>query len=369
MKKIIEFVKSETVLAVSAVLAVVSMFLVPPSADYIDYIDFRTLGLLFCLMVIMAGLRSLGVFSLIGHKLLKKAASTRKLSLLMVLLCFFSSMLITNDVALITFVPFAIEVFGISGKKDKLALVVVLQTIAANLGSMLTPLGNPQNLYLYSLTGMGIGEFVLIMLPYTALSLVLLVACVFIGKDEKISFTMEKSSITLNRKLTSFYIILFALCLLTVVRLIPWYITLAILVVAVLAADGRTLLKADYNLLLMFVCFFIFVGNMGKLDIIKDFLTGIIAGNECLVSVAASQVISNVPAALLLSGFTENLRDILIGVNLGGLGTLIASMASLISYKFFAASFNKEKGKYMLIFTAYNIAFFAALMILYIIIK
>jgi Na+/H+ antiporter NhaD/arsenite permease-like protein len=266
-------------------------------------------------------------------------------------------MLITNDVALITFVPFAIEVFGISGKKDKLALVVVLQTIAANLGSMLTPLGNPQNLYLYSLTGMGIGEFVLIMLPYTALSLLLLVACVFIGKDEKISFTMEESSVTLNRKLTSFYIILFVLCLLTVVRLIPWYITLAILVVAVLAADGRTLLKADYNLLLMFVCFFIFVGNMGKLDIIKDFLTGIIAGNECLVSVAASQVISNVPAALLLSGFTGDIEALILGTNLGGLGTLIASMASLISYKYIVKENKCSKGAYFGFFTVANVVF------------
>lgn len=369
MKKIITFIKSEIVLTVSAVLAVASMFVVPPSLDYIDYIDFRTLGLLFCLMVIMAGLRSLGVFSLIGHNLLKKAGSTRKLTLLMVLLCFFSSMLITNDVALITFVPFAIEVYGISGKKDKLALTVVLQTIAANLGSMLTPLGNPQNLYLYSLTGMGIDEFILTMLPYTALSLLLLVACVFIGKDEKIDFAVEESSIVLNKKLTSFYIILFVLCLLTVVRLVPWYITLAVLVAALLIFDRRTLLMADFNLLLMFVCFFIFVGNMGKLDIIRDFLTAVITGNECVVSVLASQVISNVPAALLLSGFTHNLKSILIGVNIGGLGTLIASMASLISYKFFAASFNKEKGKYMLLFTAYNLAFLAALMILYIFIR
>ena len=369
MKKILEFVKSETVLCASAVLAVVSTFLVPPDKTYIEYIDFRTLGLLFCLMVIMAGLRSLGVFSLIGHKLLKKAGSTRKLTLLMTLLCFFSSMFITNDVALITFVPFAIEVYGISGKKDKLATVVVLQTIAANLGSMLTPLGNPQNLYLYSLTGMGLGEFILTILPYTALSLALLVVCVFIGKDESISFTAEEKDFAPDKKLTAFYIILFVLCLLTVVRVIPWYITLAIIAVAVLIFDRRTLLKADYNLLLMFVCFFIFVGNMGKLELIRSFLTTIISGYEVVVSVICSQVISNVPAALLLSGFTDNLKGILIGVNLGGLGTLIASMASLISYKFFAASFNKEKGKYMLLFTAYNLAFLAALMILYVFIK
>ena len=221
MKKIIEFVKSETVLAVSAVLAVVSMFLVPPSADYIDYIDFRTLALLLCLMAVMAGLGSLGIFRLLASKLLRLANTARSLTLWLCMLCFFSSMIITNDVALITFVPFSIVALKLSGQEKLLIPLVTLETVAANLGSMLTPVGNPQNLYLFSAFNMTIGDFFITVLPYAVLSLALLVISAFFIKKDKISVTAEEKSEKINAKSCAVYAVLFAIAILTVFRAIP----------------------------------------------------------------------------------------------------------------------------------------------------
>lgn len=375
MNKLIGFLKNEAVLCIACVLAVVSAFVIPPDAGYAAYIDFRTLGILFCLMTVMAGLQGLGVFRFLAQRMLTKVRTLRQLVILLVLLCFFSSMLITNDVALITFVPFTFIVLGLSGeglKKHRIP-IVVMQTVAANLGSMFTPIGNPQNLYLFGKSGMGPGSFLLLMLPYTALSLgMILLWCLWYTRKGGDGLTVEFSEQTAvsGRKRLLLYGVLFLLSLMTVARLwIDDRVLTVIVLLAVLLADRRTLLQVDYSLLLTFAGFFVFIGNMGRVPVFRGFLEGVIAGNEVLTAAASSQIISNVPAALLLSGFSEQWEALIIGTNLGGLGTLIASMASLISFKLLGREEGAAKGKYLLYFTAVNVIFLAVLLGLYAVLR
>lgn len=368
MENIKIFIKKEPVLIISFLLAVGSAFVFKPSTEYLGYIDFRTLALLFCLMAVMAGLGRLGVFRIFAEKLLKGVGSVRALTLVLSLLCFFSAMLITNDVALITFVPFTVEALHLSGKKEKLIPIVVLETVAANLGSMLTPIGNPQNLYLFSAFEMGMSDFVRAVLPYTVLSLVLVVLFAMFAGNEKTENTAQSQKTEIPAVKISVYAILFAVSLLTVFKVIPYPVTLAVTIAAVLAFDRKTLLNVDYSLLLTFVFLFVFIGNLGNVAPVSNFLKKIVVGNEVLAGIAASQVFSNVPAALLLSGFTDNAKALLVGVNLGSLGTLIASMASLISFKL-AVKENVKSGRYILVFTAVNLIFLAANIGLWLIIR
>ena len=366
--KIKDFLKNEIVLIISFVLAVASAFVVTPNQGYIDYIDFKTLALLLCLMAVMSGLNGLGVFGLLAEKLLRFANTTRSLTLWLCSLCFFSSMLITNDVALITFVPFSVVALKMSGKEKLLIPLVTLETVAANLGSMLTPVGNPQNLYLFSAFNMEIADFFAAVLPYAVLSFVLIVISAFFIKKESITTVSQGKSEEINTKLCMLYAALFLVALLTVFRVIPYGITLAVSVVLILVFDRKALAKVDYSLLFTFIFLFVFIGNLGNIGSVSSFLGETVKGNEVAAGIAASQVFSNVPAALLLSGFTDNIKDLLIGVNLGGLGTLIASMASLISFKFVA----KEKissGRYIAVFTAVNIVFLVMNIALHLVIR
>ncbi len=376
-KQIADFAKREAVLTIAVVLAIVSCGIVLPDRKYVDYIDFRTLGILFSLMAVMAGLQKIGVFHQIAQAMIKRVKGTRSLALILILLCFFFSMAITNDVALITFVPLTFTVLKLAGDKvsEKLAVpVVVMQTIAANLGSMLTPIGNPQNLYLYGQSGMGLVQFILLMLPYTVISLgLLLIWCVW-QKNEKTEgleaadradgVTCEETLKKHGGQLTV-YLILFILCILTVARIVPYGITLAIVALVVFVMDRKVLAKVDYGLLVTFIGFFVFIGNMGRIPLFRDFLERMITGNEVLTSVLSSQVISNVPAALLLSGFTGNYEALIVGTNLGGLGTLIASMASLISFKYIGKEKKESRTKYLIYFTLANLIFLAVLATFY----
>lgn len=373
MQKIKDFVKKEAVLTVAVVLAAVSMFVVTPDKEYGNYIDFKTLSILFCLMAVMAGLQDAGVFQFIAEKLLRKVKKLWQLVLILVMLCFFFSMLITNDVALITFVPFAfivLELLGEEWEKKLIIPVVAMQTVAANLGSMLTPIGNPQNLYLYGKAGLGPGEFILLMLPYTVVSFLLLAGgSLYLGRkgsSEKISVSFQKQTILQGKGgRIAGYLVLFLISLFTVAGVLPYQISLGIVLAAVFMFDRKILARIDYSLLLTFVGFFLFIGNMGRVPAFCDFLQGMIKGNEVLTAVISSQVISNVPAALLLSGFTTDYEALLLGTNLGGLGTLIASMASLISYKYIAKENKCGKGAYLGFFTAANVVFLIILLILW----
>ena len=377
-EKMIHFIKQETVLVVAVLLAALSALFVIPSKEYLSYIDWRVLGILLSLMIIMSGLKKTGLFDTIGSRLLEKTHNTRQLAMMLVFLCFFLSMLITNDVALFTFVPFAMNILKKCRQEKLLIPVLVLQTIAANLGSMLTPIGNPQNLYLYNLSGMGMGEFISTMLPYTLVSGALLFAAVFICcKKEPITEVLpepergqdERQPVSETEKIRNavknvVYLTLFVLSLFVVVRVISFEIVLLLVLLIAFYMDRKVLKQVDYYLLLTFVAFFIFTGNMGNITIIRDTLQQLVTGRELGIGIIASQAISNVPAALLLSGFTTNYRSLLIGVNIGGLGTLIASMASLISYKLFAKEYNDRKGSYFSWFTVANVIFLIILVLL-----
>lgn len=363
--KVIGFVKRETVLLVACVLAVISCFLVPPDAEYVSYIDWRTLALLFCLMSVMAGFQETGAFQKLGTGMLLKTKSGRGVAFVLVFLCFLCSMWITNDVALITFVPFGLLVLRLADMERSVSLTVTLMTIAANLGSMLTPIGNPQNLYLYTASGRSFLSFIGLMLPYTLLAAALLATVILCAcPNPKISVKLTAEQKKLPAKPLALYSVLFLLCLLTVLKLIPIYILFPAVAVVLLIFNRKLLLKVDYSLLLTFAAFFIFVGNMGRVPALHELILRVVTGHEQTMAVALSQIISNVPAALLLSGFTENTDALIVGTNLGGLGTLIASMASLISYKQIALQYGTQKKRYLLLFTLWNVLFLAALLLL-----
>ena len=367
VRKIVNFAKKETVLFAAVLLAFGSMVCVPPDMQYLSYIDYRVLALLFCLMTVMEGFKSTGFFAAVAGKLLEKVKTFRQSYLVLVFLCFFTSMWITNDVALLTFVPFTVLVLRMTGLEQEMIPVIVLQTIAANLGSMTTPVGNPQNLYLYSISGMGIGAFLQIMGPLTLISSGLIFLICLIHKDFPIRQGMLGKEIVGVRKAGENQVlaVLFFISLLSVFRILSWQLLLLIVLVSCMGIkafckEKYLPLEADFGLLLTFVAFFIFIGNMGRICAVREVLSQILNGRELLISFLCSQMISNVPAAILLSGFTQEYRGLLQGVNIGGLGTLIASLASLISYKFFAAESEQTpaagtRGRYMLTFTIWNV--------------
>lgn len=405
-----EIVRKDPVLVVAIVLAIISCAAVPPDAAYAEYVDLRTIGMLFSLMTIMAGLSRLGVFRIACRHLLSAVRGPRRLALALTLLAFFSSMLITNDVALVTFVPFALLALRTLDSPRHACFTVVMMTIAANLGSMLTPIGNPQNLYLYSTSHMALTDFLLLMLPYAAAALVLLVGAIaFFGRIPEHAKEKAARSVDAGNPASSSedgsadspatcgeadnaasatdanetpqlasdaddpapsplrvlpWAALFVLALLSVAHILPYQAIVAVTIVVALAADRRALLHVDYALLFTFIAFFVFVGNVGRIEVVSAALAQLIDGHELAVSVIASQVLSNVPAAILLSGFTSNFAALIVGANLGGLGTLIASMASLISYKQVALVLPREKGRYFMLFTVWNIAFLAVLAVL-----
>lgn len=360
-----QWVKDETLLIITFILAIASSFIVAPSLGYLNYIDWDTLALLLALMIVMAGFKALGFFSKLGQLLLSKVKSQRAIEAVLVMACFFSSMIITNDVALITFVPFAIETLNMAGMKDKLLPVVVLQTIAANLGSMVTPIGNPQNIYLYFQSGFSALEFLSITLPYAVVSFGLLMFFIHAKKDKPLNLPAEKDDKkeaamlqdSTSKKKFLFYSLMFLLCLLSLTRLFSVCIVAVLVVALTLILDKKILADVDYSLLLTFVNFFIFVGNMQHIPMLSETIIKMLSGNELLATIGISQIISNVPAVLLLTGFTKSWKLLIVGSNLGGLGTMIASMASLISYKYVAKERPNQKMKYLTIFTIANVIF------------
>ena len=355
------FARREAVLCAAVVLAAGSAVLVPPDAEYLSYLDWDTLALLFGLMAVVQGFQKAGFFGRVGSVLLRRVGTTRGLTAVLVFLPFFSSMVITNDVALITFVPFGILVLKMAGQEKRLLPLVVLQTAAANLGSMLTPMGNPQNLYLYGRSGMGFWALCGLMLPYVLLSGACLLLLVLLRKPEPVEGVSVAARISSRRELLA-CTAGFALCLCGLFGVLPPLLAAAV-IGAFLLVRGRDLLaRIDYALLGTFAAFFVFVGNIGRVDAFREFLVSILAGQERLVAVLASQIISNVPAALLLAGFSDRWEELSVGCNLGGRGTLIASMASLISYRMVAAEAPARRGKYLLWFTLCNAGLLAVLL-------
>lgn len=357
---LIRILKKEPVLAVSAVCMVFSMFFVPPTAAYAGYIDFRVLALLFSLMAVVAGLQRCNFFTRMAQLLLTRKKRRRLLFLTLILLPFFVSMLVTNDVALITFVPFAILILELTGQQKYLVFVVVMQTVAANLGSMATPVGNPQNLYLYSRFGLSAGSFFQTVLPFALLSLLLISASVLLCPDQEftISFPGADKGYGMGayKKKLVLYLALFALCLLSVFHLLPYPILLLIVCTALFFADRSLYRTLDYGLLATFVCFFVFAGNIGAIPAVRNFLQELLSSRPLITSALASQVISNVPAAVLLSNFTDNWQALLLGTDIGGLGTPIASLASLISFRLYMKTKNASAASFLVFFMIVNTA-------------
>lgn len=356
--KIHQFIKKETIFTIGTALAILSMLLVHPDHQYMNYIDWSTILLLFCLMAVMAGFKQLGVFRAIGIRLLSHIGHTRQLACVLVFLPFVLSMFITNDVALITFVPFCIIVLRLANAEDLVIPIVTLQTIAANLGSMLMPMGNPQNLYLYAKSGMHLSDFCVLMFPYTAVSAIFILLGILLIKKYTIpQFDRQILQNEMHISVSSviLYSTAFLLCLLCVADILNIWVLAIIIVFFLLIYDRHIFACIDYSLLGTFIVFFIFIGNIGRLPEFQNLLGDILDGHETIVAVLSSQIISNVPAALLLSGFSNNWNALIIGTNLGGLGTLIASMASLISYKQIASEYPDKRSKYLLFFTVANI--------------
>lgn len=354
------FLREETVLCAAAVLALVSAVLVPPDAGYLDYIDWNTLTLLFALMAVMKGFQRAGVFVTLGNRLLRRTRTTRQMLLVLVLLPLVCSMVITNDVSLITFVPFGITVLEMARQQQLVVPLVIWQTVAANLGSMLTPMGNPQNLYLYARSGMGFFEMCGLMLPYVLLSAVCIVAGVALRRSVPVQ-AAPVAARPAGKKELGVCLAGFVLCLLAIAKQLPAPAVALVIGVYLLIADRPLLAQVDYSLLGTFAAFFVFIGNMGRVPQFQALIAAALADHVVPVAVLTSQVISNVPAALLLSGFTDQWRALLVGCNLGGLGTLIASMASLISYKQVAGQYPSLRKRYLILFTLLNLGFLALL--------
>ena len=345
----IEFLKKECVLVIAVTLAILSSFISIPK---MSYIDFNVLILLFNLMVVVAAFKELKFLDSIAIGLLKKCNTYTSISLALVFITFISSMIVTNDVALITFVPLSIVI--VRKANINVLKIVIFQTLAANLGSSFTPMGNPQNLFIYSFYNLSPIDFFKITLPIVVLAVLFLVLLVF--KDKKMNLSLDLEDVKIDNK-RDVYLFggLFLIILLSVFHVIDYKVTFLITIVMVLILNKKLFSQVDYSLLITFIGFFIFVGNISTMDVVKNFMEGILNSPKStfLASVLSSQVISNVPATMLLSGFTDHFKELLLGVNIGGMGTLIASLASVISYKIYASEFGNDN--YMKSFTFYNI--------------
>ena len=356
MNMIIRLIKHEAVLFMAALFASASMIFIPPDTQYLSYLDYSVLAILFSLMIVVAGLKKIGVFDFVSQSLLARTKGVKYLSILLVNCVFVCSMFLTNDVALITFVPITIGIFTLNGRK-RLIHAIVMETLAANLGSMLTPIGNPQNLYLYSYYRLDIPRFFQYVLPVGAVSYVLIMGLLLISRNGNIDIALgQKIKLNSVRNSLIYYACLFLLCVGSVLHAIDYRISFILVLTATLIADRKLLLKVDYSLLLTFVCFFIFVGNLERIDAVKNALSLFLKGRVFVVSVLSSQIISNVPAAMMISRFTTDARPLLLGVNIGGLGTPVASLASLISFKLYAGSEGAKPGRYLLTFSLYNLS-------------
>ena len=357
---LLNFVRSHVVMMVALLAAAVTSIIVPVDAAYLGYFDFKTLSCLFCVLAVVCALKEIQFFYILAKKIVQCFRNARLSVLALVYITFIGSMLIANDMALLTFLPLGWFVLSSTGKEKYMSFTFIMQNIAANLGGMLTPFGNPQNLYLYTKFAIPNGEFMTIMLLPFLLSVGLItVCCLIFVKPEPLAVTDEKVSLPVGR--TVLYLALFALSIAIVFRGVPYVLGLVIIPTVLYFVDRKALKEVDYPLLLTFVFFFIFAGNMARIPAVRNLLSGLLEKNTLLFSVLSCQFISNVPSAILLSQFTGNYADLLVGVNIGGTGTLIASLASLITFTEYTKHFPEKTGTYVKQFTAFNFGFLAIL--------
>lgn len=357
---VLEFCKKNVVMLIALALAIITAIFVPISKEYLDYFDFKTLACLYCVLAVVCALKNVRFFYKLAQSIVSVFKNLKICVLALVYVTFIGSMLIANDMALLTFLPLGYVVLNTTGKKDYMAFTFIMQNIAANLGGMLTPFGNPQNLYIFNRFTIPPLEFMGIMIVPFLISIALITLCVLVFiKAEPLEVSEEK--IDLPPLKTAVYLALFALAIIIVFNVIPYWIGIIVITLVLLILDRKALVKVDYPLLLTFVFFFVFAGNMAKIEPVKNFLSYLLDKNTLLVSILSCQVISNVPTSILLSQFTNNYKALLLGVNIGGVGTLISSLASLITLREFLKRSPEKSGNYLLLFSVINFAFLGVL--------
>lgn len=360
---VVGFVKREVVLSIAIVLTIVTCFFVPIDKEYLGYFEYKTLVSLFCMLAVVAGLKNTNVFDLISKKLIGLFKTRRAVIYALIYGTFFFDMIVANDMSLITFLPLTYLVLHSTNNDKYLSITFILQTIAANMGGMITPYGNPQNLYLYSYYNIPTLEFFGVLLVQSiAIAALLFIAGLFI-KNEELTLKND-GKIEIKKKELTVYVILFVFVILSIFRVVPHLVTLGIVILAVLIVDRKRFKHVDYALLATFCVFFIFSGNIARIPAIKEFIASIVADNTLIAGIVSCQFISNVPTAIFLSKFTENYSDLLVSVNIGSLGIIISSLASLITLKEFLKHQPKNFKKYMGMFTLVNTAFLAVMIVI-----
>ncbi len=352
--RLMQLLRRHWMLAAAAFVALVSMFFVPPDEEYLGYFDWKTIGCLFCVLAVASALRNAGVFDWAARAAIARFASPRTLTMTLVLVTAVFSMAFTNDVALVIMLPLSVAALVEFGQPRLVPTVFALQALAANLCGMVTPFGNPQNIYLYSFFHVELGEFLMTMaMPFLLSVAGIIFATWFMtrrgtSEDDGVSMQSQQgasgedvlapatSTAMLDRRRLIVYVPLFVIALLAVFRVIPFGIAVIIVIVTLFVLDRDALLKVDYPLLATFLCFFVFAGNMARIPALAQMLQPVMGQWGLLTSALTSQVISNVPAAVLLSHFTDAWQPLLIGVNIGGAGTFVGSLASLIAIRHFA---------------------------------
>ncbi|MBQ8448274.1 MAG: citrate transporter [Clostridia bacterium] len=361
IKEIVGFAKRNTVLLIAIAAAAITSFIVPPDAAYLGYFDFKTLACLFSVLAVVCALRNIRFFTILARKIVKLCKNARLCVITLIYITFIGSMLIANDMALITFLPLGYFALSSTGKQKYLSFTFIMQNIAANLGGMITPFGNPQNLYIYNKFNIPVGEFTLIMLfPFVVSILMITVFCIIFVKNEPLIVNPVEEKLNVPRALI--YSVLFVLSILMVFNVVHYSIVLWIIIIALMILDRKALAKVDYGLLFTFCAFFIFSGNMSRIDAVSNLFSHLLSVNTMVFSALSCQFISNVPSAILLSNFTGNYRELLLGVNIGGAGTLIASLASLITFREYSTQYPKNIGRYLFKFTVFNFAFLLGLL-------
>ena len=361
MSKVIGFIKKNIVMMVAFFAAIITSFIIKPDDKYIGYFDFKTLTCLFCVLAVVCALKNINFFYILAQKIVRRFKTTRACIIALVYITFIGSMLIANDMALLTFLPLGYYVLSTTDKGNYMSFTFIMQNIAANLGGMLTPFGNPQNLYLYTKFNIPTLEFMKIMvLPFIISITIITICCMFVENDP---LRIEDAKLTTSKPRIITYLLLFAFSIAIVFRTIPYFYGLIVIIPALLVLDRKALKMVDYPLLFTFVFFFVFAGNMSRINVVRDIFSFLLGKSTLIFSVLSCQVISNVPSAILLSQFTTNYPDLLIGVNIGGVGTLIASLASLITFREYAKHNPKKVLSYVGKFSVYNFGFLAILVL------
>ncbi len=361
--KIVAFVKKEVVLSIAIICTIITMFFIPVDKEYMGYFDYKTLVSLFCMLAVVAGLKNTNVFELISKKLIGLFHTRRAVIYALIFGTFFFDMIVANDMSLITFLPLTYIVLHSTNNDKYLSITFILQTIAANMGGMITPYGNPQNLYLYSYYNIPTAEFFgVLLIQSLAIAGLLIIAGLFIKNEELVLKNNDK--INVDKKKLSIYVVLFAFVILSIFRVVQHLVTLGIVILAVLFVDRKRFKEVDYALLATFCVFFIFSGNIARIPAIKEFIASIVTKNTLVAGIVSCQFISNVPTAIFLSKFTDSYRELLVSVNIGSLGIIISSLASLITLKEFLKHQPKNFKSYMCNFTLINTAFLIVMLII-----